>query len=100
MTIRLDLNNPEFQSQWFALENTERAAVLNSCIKIASITWDELYRDKGLHWEAIRSRTAKDGSKLYSIRITKKIRAVARRSGDFLEMLTLHPDHDSAYSTH
>lgn len=100
MAIRLDLNNPEFQSQWFALEKEERNAVLNSCIKIASISWDELYRDKGFHWEAIRSRTANDGSKLYSIRITKKIRAIARRSGEYLEMLTLHPDHDSAYSTH
>ena len=100
MAIRLDLNNPEFQSQWFALEKEERAAVLNSCIKIAAITWEELYRDKGSHWEAIQGRTAKDGSKLYSIRITKKMRAIATRSGEFLELLILHPDHDSAYRTH
>jgi hypothetical protein len=25
------------------------------------------------------------------------MRAVVKRSGDFLEFLTLHPDHDSAY---
>ena len=49
MAIRLDLNNREFQSQWFALEKEERNAVLNSCIKIAAITWEELYRDKGFH---------------------------------------------------
>lgn len=100
MIIRLDLNNPEFQSQWFALEKEERNAVLNSCIKIGSMSWEDLYRYKGFHWEAIQGRAAKDGSKLYSIRITKKMRAIAKRSGEFLEMLTLHRDHNSAYRTH
>ena len=59
--------------------------------------WEDLYRDKGFRRELIHSRKAADGSKLYSIRITQKMRAVVRRSGDFLEMLTLHADHDSAY---
>ncbi len=97
MAIRLDLNNPEFQSQWFALEKDERKAVLASCVKLASLEWDELYRDRGFHWELIHSRAARDGSKLYSLRVSKRIRAVGRRSGDFLELLTLHTDHDSAY---
>lgn len=97
MAIRLDLNNPVFQSQWFALEKDARLALLQSCSKLAALTWEELYRDKGFRWEQIHSRRAPDGSKLHSLRITKKIRAVARRDGDFLEFLTLHPDHDSAY---
>jgi len=97
MPVRLDLNNKVFQSQWLSLEKEERNAVLQSCIKLAALEWEELYRDKGFRWERIHSRRALDGSKLYSLRITKKVRAVARRSGDFLELLTLHPDHDSTY---
>jgi hypothetical protein len=97
MAIRLDLNNRIFQSQWFALEKDERNAELQSCIKLATLGWDDLYRDRGFRWELIQSRRAADGSRLYSIRITKKMRAVVRRTGEFLEMLTLHSDHDSIY---
>jgi len=97
MAIRLDLNNSEFQSQWFALEKDERNAVLASCVKLASLEWEELYRDRGFRWELIHTRRAADGSKLYSLRVTKRMRAVGRRVGEFLELLTLHADHDSAY---
>jgi hypothetical protein len=74
MPIRLDLNNRVFQSQWFRLEKDERNAVLQSCIKLNALDWDGLYCDKGFRWEQIHSRRAPDVSKLYSIRITKKIR--------------------------
>ena len=97
MSVRLDLNNPEFQDRWFSLEKPERLAVLETCVKLASLDWNQIYQDKGLRWELIRSRKAHDGTKLFSIRITKKVRAVVKRSGDFLEFITLHPDHDSAY---
>ena len=97
MAIRLDLNNREFQRQWFSLEKETRIAVLQSCVKLAGLDWDALYRDKEFRWETIQSRLAADGTRLYSIRIAKKMRAVVRRSGEFLEFLTLHPDHDSAY---
>lgn len=97
MCIRLDLNNEIFQSQWFRLGKDERNAVLAVCIKLTSLSWGQLYADKGFRWELIHSRSAADGSKLHSIRITQKMRAVVRRAGDFLEFLTLHPDHDSAY---
>ena len=97
MPILLDLNSSAFQRKWFGLEKEERHAVLNSCARLRALEWEDLYRDKGFRWELIHSKKAPDGSKLYSIRITQKMRAVVRRSGDFLEMLTLHPDHDSAY---
>ena len=97
MAIRLDLNNREFQRQWFSLEKEERMAVLQICVKLGGLDWDALYRDKGFRWETIQSRRAADGTRLYSIRIAKKMRAVVRRSVEFLEFLTLHADHDSAY---
>ena len=97
MPVRLDLNNPVFQQQWFSLPKESRTAVLSCCGKLAAMEWNEIYRDRGLRWELIQSRTGVRGEKLYSIRISQKIRAVVRRSGDFLEFLTLHADHDSAY---
>ena len=97
MAVRLNLNNQEFQRQWFALPKEDKIAVLNTCVKVAGMDWNQLYRDRGLHWELIQSQDAPERERLYSIRVTKKIRAVVKRVGDFLEFLTVHPDHDSAY---
>jgi hypothetical protein len=36
--------------------------------------------------------------RLYSMRISRGCRAVAWRDGEWLRLLSLHPDHDSAYS--
>ena len=95
--VRLDLNNVVFQEAWFALEKVEALQVFASLRKISRLTWDELYRDRGLRWEAIESRTALGGQRLYSFRVTQKTRAVALRDGDFLRLQNVHPDHDSAY---
>jgi hypothetical protein len=95
--VRLDLNNIEFQSDLFGLQKPEQLAVLATLRKIASLTWDQVHRDKGLHWEAIHSRTGEDGKRLYSLRVTQRCRAVAVREGDYLRLLSIHPDHDSAY---
>ncbi len=95
MPIRLDLNNPVFQEQWFSLGKEDRLAVLVACRgKLASKDWNTLYGDQGLRWELIQSRTGAGNERLYSIRITQRIRAVVKRSGDFLEFLTLHAGHD------
>jgi hypothetical protein len=95
--VLLDLNNPEFQQEWFALEREEAMSVLATLRKIHVLDLEQLYRDKGLHWEAINSRSGPAGKRLYSLRITRSVRAVAYRDGDFLRFLSLHPDHDSAY---
>jgi hypothetical protein len=95
--IRLDLNNPEFQAGWFALEKAEALAVLATLKKLRQLSWEQLYRDKGLRWELIQSKTGPHGQRLYSLRITRQCRAVVYREGDFVRFLSLHPDHDSAY---
>ncbi len=95
--VLLDLNNPVFQQEWFALERDEAMSVLATLRKIRLLDWDQLYRDKGLHWEAISSRSGPASKRLYSLRITRIMRAVAYREGDFLRFLSLHADHDSAY---
>jgi hypothetical protein len=95
--VRLDLNNPVFQKVWFALGREEALAVLASLRKIHQLEWGQLHRDRGLRWEAILSRLGPGGQRIYSLRVTQRIQAVAYRDGNFLRFLSLHPDHDSAY---
>ena len=95
--IRLDLNNPQFQTDLFSLEKKEKLAVIKTLEKISNLSWEQIYQHKGLHWERILSVQGPHGIPLYSIRITQKMRAVVYRDGDWIRFLTLHPDHDSAY---
>ncbi len=95
--ILLDLNNPVFQEAWLKLDREEALAVLASLRKIHQMDWPQLYQDRGLRWEAILSRPGPGGRRVYSLRVTRRVRAVAFREGDFLRLLSLHPDHDSAY---
>ena len=48
MPIKLDLNNPTFQDDWFSLEKDERIAVLNCLRKLASMDWLAIYNDHSL----------------------------------------------------
>jgi hypothetical protein len=97
--VRLDLNNPVFQRQLFGLERQKQLAVLGSLRKLAQVTWtwDQVHTDPGVRWEAIISRQGVKGGRLYSLRLGRGFRAVACRDGEWLRLLTLHPDHDSAY---
>ncbi|EFK09743.1 hydrolase, alpha/beta hydrolase fold family protein [delta proteobacterium NaphS2] len=61
------------------------------------MTWEELYMDAGLKWEAILSKKGPNGKRLYTFRIGKGFRDVGYRHGSWLRLLSLHPDHDSAY---
>ena len=47
MRVRLDLNNEVFQQEWFALEKVHRISVLEALVKLASLSWDELYKVRG-----------------------------------------------------
>ena len=65
--------------------------------KLATMTWDQVYADDGVKWEAILSKKGPSGEKLYTLRIGKGFRGVAYREALWLRLLSLHPDHDSAY---
>ena len=95
--IRLDLNNPVFQRQLFNLSKGDQHNTLNALRKFADMTWQQVYSDYGLKWEVILSQKGPDGKKLYSFRIGKGFRGIAYRDGSWLRLLSLHPDHDSAY---
>jgi hypothetical protein len=95
--VRIDLDDAEFQRELFALEKDDAASVLEALRKLARMTWRQLYVDKGMHWEQIHVESASASANHHTFRITRRFRAVAVRDGDWLRILSLHPDHDSAY---
>ncbi|MCD6271659.1 MAG: hypothetical protein J7K30_02155 [Deltaproteobacteria bacterium] len=95
--ICLDLNNPVFQRLLFNLSKGDQHSALNTLRKLANMTWQQVYSDYGLKWEVILSQKGPGGNKLYSFRIGKGFRGIAYRDSSWLRLLSLHPDHDSAY---
>ncbi len=61
------------------------------------MNWNTVYIHPGLNWEAVDHVKAKADAKVYSLRLSQKIRALACRDGDVLRFISLHLDHDSAY---
>ncbi len=88
--LRLDLNSPEFQRALFRLDKSAQRIVLNMLRKLFEMTWEQVYRDSGLRWEAILSKSGPSGQRLYSLRVGRGFRALASRDGDFLRLLYLH----------
>jgi len=95
--VRLDLNNPVFQRQFFNLSKNDQHSILNTLRKLGNMTWQQVYADHGLKLEAILSKRGPGSKRLYSFRIGKGFRGVAYRDYSWLRILSLHPDHDSAY---
>ena len=96
-SIRLDLNNPVFQRILFKLTKNDQRNILNTLSKLADMTWQQIYSDRGLKWETILSQKGPDGGRIYSFRISKGFRGIGYRDRSWLRILSLHPDHDSAY---
>jgi hypothetical protein len=95
--LKLDLNSPEFQGVFFRLELSELRQVVDSLRRLRELDWNAVYRHTGFKWEAIRHIRTPTGATAYSLRLSQKVRAIAYREGDFLRLISLHPDHDSAY---
>ena len=96
--VRLDLNNPVFQTHLLTLQKPERHAALDTLNKLRQMTWDQVYRDAGLKREKIVSLKPPAGiDTLYSLRISQSRKATAYRDGEFIRLLTIAPDHDSTY---
>lgn len=95
--MKQDLNSPEFQDVLFALEAAELKQVMGSLRRLRALEWPALYRHTGFRWEAIHHLAAPAGARVHTLRLGQKCRAVGYRDGDFLRLVSLHPDHDSAY---
>ena len=94
--VLLDLNNPVFQEDLFSLGKEEVGRVFAPC-EAETTYLVEVHKDKGLRWELVQSKRGPGGMRLYTIRITDKIRALVFRDDRFMRFLSLHRDHDSAY---
>jgi hypothetical protein len=90
--VLLDINNPVFLTDFVQLQVDDLRQTVKTFSKLLGMTWDQVYGDHGLRWEAIREDP---GS--YSLRISRKCRAVVLREGDYMRFLSIHSDHDSAY---
>lgn len=94
ITVKIDVNNPSFLKEWKTLQVREHSALTDAFIKIRKYNWMQLYTVKGLNWEKI---TSIDENNLYSFRFSQKYRVTGDRDGNYLVMVNLHTDHDSAY---
>ena len=95
--VLLDLNAPTFQEDLLSLKKEDALRVLGTLRKIKQLSWMEVYKDKGLRWEMVQSKTGPLGARLYTLHISEGFRALVYREDHFLRFLSLHPDHDSAY---
>jgi hypothetical protein len=95
--VKLDLNSPEFQEVFFGLELSELKQIVGSLRRLRELDWNTVYRYTAFKWETIRHIRTPNGATAYLLRLSEKIRAIAYRDGDLLRILSLHPDHDSAY---
>lgn len=96
-SVRLDLNSPTFLDEFLSLDKTELARVAKTLRRIRSMDWETFIRHPGSKWEAIAHIAAPNGKPAHSLRLSQKYRALGYRDGDFLRLLSLHLDHDSAY---
>ena len=96
--VALDLNSPIFQSAWDNLELVAQEKVFATFEKITQLTWNQVYRDKGLKWEKIHSIPVPKGIEaLYSFRISNSMRGIGVREDHYLRVLLIQPDHDATY---
>ncbi|MFX4303708.1 hypothetical protein ACOJUR_15810 [Alicyclobacillus tolerans] len=98
MSVRLDLNNEVFQEHWLSLEKQQQLDVLRTLKKIRQMTRQQIYSDQGLRWEKILSKKGPGGRDIFTIRVTKEHRAIVYRREEWMIFLSLHPNHDSAYT--
>jgi hypothetical protein len=96
--VVLDLNNPVFLDELFSLDAGELLRVVKALKKVRSMDWDTFTKHGGSRWEEIAHLGAPNGEPVHSFRLSQKYRALAYRDGALLRVLSLHLDHDSAYS--
>jgi hypothetical protein len=96
--LKLDLNLPEFQSDLFKLDKKDLFTLIKSFRLLKKNNFDHLKRSKGFNLEKLKNVKTRKGKAVYSIRLSKRFRALITVNNDFLQFISLHPDHNSAYS--
>ena len=95
--ILLDLNSPGFLDVLFELDATELTRVMKSLKRTRTMDWATFIKHPGSKWEQIEHVLDPNKKPAHSFRLSQKYRALAWRDGNYLRVLSLHLDHDSAY---
>jgi len=78
------------------MQNKSEKAPLRGCYLILGFTGHP-HSYCGFAYFKIHSRQGPNGKRMYSFRATRTFRVVGYRDGQWLKILSLHPDHDKAY---
>lgn len=101
VNAQVDVESPKFKADLEALTEEEFEAALATLEQVTEMTWDVIYRHKGLNWEEIASVKPPKSlgiEKWFSIRFTKKRQMRVFREGNYMRCIDIPPDHDSTYS--
>lgn len=105
--VKLDMEFEGLVTQLAAYEEKKCEAVLDAIeafqSKVEKYTWDQLRKQStkgrgktGFNIEPLNQFTT-EGEQISSIRVNQKIRARFARKDEYMILISLHPDHDSAY---
>ena len=105
LTVEVDINFPRFLEDFEGLESGEADLLLKTLSRVERMTWNDIYRSstrtvgdkRGINFEPL-DRETEGGPRIATIRVTAKFRARVCREGRKMRLISLHPDHDSAYS--
>ena len=96
--LKLDLNNPSFQSNLLDLDKAEWSQLRTTFKKLRQMSRKQVYPETGLKWENVTSiESMPEISAAYLLRVSQSCRALASRDGDFMRLLTVSGDHDAVY---
>ncbi|RYZ53553.1 MAG: hypothetical protein EOP07_17595 [Proteobacteria bacterium] len=104
MKVEVDINFPRFLEEFEKLEKREADLLLKTLSRIETMTWNDIYRSssktagekRGINYEPLDS-SDRDQS-IATIRVTLRFRARVCRDRRKMILISLHPDHDSAYT--
>ena len=105
--VKLDMEFEGLSDQIASLEKTHCDSVLDALeafqMKVEKYTWDQLRKQSakgkgksGFNIEPLNQYTA-GGEQVSTIRISQKIRGHFARKDEYMILISIHPDHDSAY---
>lgn len=85
--VRLDLNSPAFLDIFLALSQTELAQVVAALERLRRTDWADVYKSKGLHWEAVDHIQTPNGAKAHSVRLSQKFARLRIATASFADYL-------------
>ena len=98
--VLLDLSNVKRQLAKIKDEHLDDVveAIEGFKRKIEQRTWRQIGSNTGFRFKYLKPKiTTKLGDRIASVRLSQKFRARVFRRGQYMVILSIHPDHDSAY---